>query len=98
MSESYYGVWFIGTYILFACLTIFGIIALTAKPLPHWNALPLLSGLWFTNHPSAIVWDRKGLGRGILIISIAGFIVMAVTQVMLGYIPQADASQEMATT
>lgn len=96
VSETYYGVWFGGAYILFASLTIFGIMALTQKPLPRWNALPLISGLWFTFLPLLF-----GIGsvsvNAFLIISIAGFIVMAVAQIMLGYILQADVSQRTAT-
>jgi hypothetical protein len=97
ISETYSGVWFGGAYTLFFCLTLFGINVLVQKPLPRWNALPFLSGLWFAIGP--LFW---GIGRGsveaFLIISIAGFIVMAVAQIMLGYILQADASQKMAIT
>ena len=96
VSESYYGVWFGGAYILFFCLSLFGVNALVEKPLPRWNALPLLSGLWFTLLPLLF-----GIGSvsviAFLIISIAGFIVMAVAQIMLGYILQADASRETVT-
>jgi len=96
VSESYYGVWFGGAYILFFCLTLFGINALVEKPLPRWNTLPLLSGLWFTLLPLLF-----GIGSvsviAFLIIAIAGFVVMAVAQIMLGYILQADASPEMST-
>ena len=97
VSESYYGVWFGGTYILFFCLCLFGVNALVEKPLPRWNVLPLVSGLWFTILPLLF-----GIGsvsvEAFLIIAIAGFVVMAVAQIMLGYILQADASQETATT
>jgi hypothetical protein len=96
VSESYYIVWFVGAFILFFCLTLFGINALVEKPLPRWNALPLLSGLWFTLLPLLF-----GIGsvsvNAFLIIAIAGFVVMAVAQIMLGYILQADASQKSVT-
>lgn len=100
VSEAFYGVWLAGAYILFFCLTLFGIIALVEKPLPRWNALPLLSGLWVAIGPllSPLL---SGIGRvsfeAFLIIAIAGFVVMAVAQIMLGCILQADASRETVT-
>ncbi len=96
VSESYFNFRFAGAYILFFCLTLFGINALVEKPLPRWNALPLLSGLWFAIGPLFF-----GIGRvsveAFLVVTIAGFVVMAVAQIMLGYILQADASQGTAT-
>ncbi|MCK6585508.1 MAG: hypothetical protein L6Q49_20600 [Anaerolineales bacterium] len=35
-----------GPAILFACLALFGVVALYKKPLSRWNALPLLAGIW----------------------------------------------------
>jgi hypothetical protein len=93
VSETYFGVWFGGAYILFACLTIFGIITLRQRPLPRWNALPLLSGLWFTLLPP-LSFGIGSVSEAFLIISIAGFVVMAAVQIVLGFILQADASQE----
>ena len=101
VSDTYFGVWLAGAYILFACLTIFGIITSRQRPLPRWNALPLLSGLWFAIGPLLIPLLSGIIGRvsfeAFLIIAIAGFVVMAVAQIMLGCILQADASQETAT-
>lgn len=36
-----------GPAILFTGLTLFGVAALYKKPLPRWNSLPLLAGLWY---------------------------------------------------
>jgi hypothetical protein len=101
VSESYFGVWLGGAYILFFCLTLFGINALVEKPLPRWNALPLLSGLWFAVGPLIgpllLFGIRRVSVEAYLVILIAGFLVMAIAQIILGYILQADAPQEMAT-
>ena len=101
ISETYYRVWFGGAYILFACLTIFGIITLRQRPMPSWNGLPLLSGLWFTLIPllSPLFSGIKSVSvEASLIMAIAGFVVMAAVQIVLGYILQAGASQATVTT
>ena len=36
-----------GPATLFACLTLFGVVALYKKPMSRWNLLPLLAGFWF---------------------------------------------------
>jgi hypothetical protein len=35
-----------GPAVLFACIALFGVVALHKKPLSRWNALPLLAGVW----------------------------------------------------
>jgi hypothetical protein len=37
----------IGPSVLFACLAVFGLVALYKKPLPRWNAVPVLAGVWY---------------------------------------------------
>lgn len=97
VSESYYGIWIGGLFILFVCLTLFGLNALVEKPLPRWNALPLLSGLWFTLVLPLFWGLRRVSVEAFLITFMAGYLVMAVALIMLGYILQADASQATAT-
>ncbi len=36
-----------GPGILFAFLALFGVVALITRPLPRWNAVPLLAGIWY---------------------------------------------------
>ena len=36
-----------GPAFLFACLALFGVVALYKKPMSRWNLLPLLAGVWF---------------------------------------------------
>ena len=38
---------FAGSAVSLACLGLFGIVALHKKPLPRWNILPLIAGLWY---------------------------------------------------
>jgi len=33
--------------VLLTSLSIFGVLALSRKPLSRWNALPLLAGIWY---------------------------------------------------
>jgi hypothetical protein len=97
VSEFYWLVWFIGVFILFFGLSLFGINALVDKPLPRWNALPLLSGVWFTLLPTGFFGIGKIVVDGLPIIAITGFILMTVAQIMLGYILQADAAPNIAS-
>jgi len=36
-----------GPATLFACLALFGVVALYKRPMSRWNLLPLLAGVWF---------------------------------------------------
>lgn len=66
---------FLSTYVSF---TIFGIVALKDKPLPRWNALPFLTGIWL---PGMLViggvlgWDEN-----------QSFTIMTVLFALLGLI------------
>jgi hypothetical protein len=96
VSETYYYVWLGGVFLLNACLSIFGILALMQKPMPRWNWLPLVAGAWIPLLSLLAVTIGPSF-EAFLSIIIAGLIVMTIAQVMLGYILQADASQDLAT-
>lgn len=93
VSETYYGVWLGGVLVLNLCLSIFGVMALLEKPLPHWNWLPLVAGAWILLLPllAGIIGSMSSP------IIIAVLVIMTIAQVMLGYILQADTSPKMAT-
>lgn len=93
VSETYYGVWLGGVLVLNICLSIFGVMALLEKPLPRWNWLPLVAGAWILLLP--LLAEIVGSMSSPIIITV--LFIMTIAQVMLGYILQADASQEMAT-
>jgi hypothetical protein len=93
VSGTYYGVWLGGVLVLNTCLSIFGILALIQKPLPRWNWLPLVAGAWILLLP--LLGGIIGSPSSPVIIAI--LVIMTIAQVMLGYILQADAPQEIAT-
>lgn len=93
VSETYYGVWLGGVLVLNICLSIFGVMALLEKPLPRWNWLPLVAGAWILLLP--LLAEIVGSMSSPIIITV--LFIMTIAQVMLGYILQADSSQEMAT-
>lgn len=85
-----------GHAVLLACLSIFGISALSAKPLPRWNGLPLIAGIWYPSLVilayiyEAIGLSQEALGNPALI----GILLQCVLLVVLGYMLQADMLQE----
>jgi hypothetical protein len=99
VSETYYGVWLGGVLVLNICLSIFGVLALIQKPLPRWNALPLLAGVWIPLLPvlGGIVNRYASPVESLLVLVIVGLVVTTIAQVMLGYILQAGTSPETAT-
>lgn len=92
VSETYYYVWLGGVFVLYVGLSIFGILALIEKPLPRWNWLPLAAGVWLPLMPLLAGIMEYSLS---LTIIIAGLVLMTIAQVMLGYILQADTTQEV---
>ena len=38
---------YVGLAVLLACLALFGIVALHKKPLPRWNVVPVIAGVWY---------------------------------------------------
>jgi hypothetical protein len=90
---------FTGPAVLFACLALFGVVALFKKPLPRWNILPILAGLWFP--------IRMGMGMitalltgdwpadDTLSIADAVFITLQFASLIaLGYILKSDVPEE----
>jgi hypothetical protein len=76
------------------CLSIFGVLALIEKPLPRWNWLPLVAGAWILLLPLLAAIMGDSLSPTIII---AVLVIMTVAQIVLGYLLQADASQEIVT-
>jgi len=94
---------FTGNAVLLACLSVFGISALSAKPLPRWNTLPLLAGLWY---PALlillIIFGVIGLSQDwINGLGNPAYIVIPLQSVLLfvlGYMQQAEVPEETAVT
>ena len=90
---------FTGNAVLLACLSIFGISALSAKPLPRWNSLPFIAGVWYpviiilVNILEAIGFSQVSQ----VALATASFIIISVQCVLLvflGYILQAGVLEE----
>lgn len=107
---GFIGAWFIrwtfiliytGPAIILTCLTLFGLAALLKKPFLSWKALAVFAAIWY---PALFISHQlDGLIRREWItftFNNSDLIIMAVpgiAMIVLGYILQADASQEMAT-
>ena len=99
VGVTYFGVWAAGVLVLHLCLFIFGIVMVIKKPLPRWNWIPLAAGMWI---PLAVLLGvilgesttsspSSNIGNNVVI---AIFVMMTVTQVILGFMLQANASRE----
>jgi len=95
----------VGPSVLFACLSLFGLVALYKRALPRWNAVPLLAGLWYPilNLIYIVVSMHTGDWDGdasISIMKVASSIlctIQGIALVALGYILKSDAPEETAT-
>jgi len=94
VSETYYNVWLGGVVILNVCLLLFGFVALFEKPLPRWNWLPLAAGSWIVVLP--ILAGITGFQSASVII--AALVIMTILQIMLGYMLQADVTDDIKTS
>jgi len=87
---------FIGPLVQFICLVLFGLVGLVTKPLPRWNFLPILAGLWFVVRMLPVVipalsWPAPDS----LTVADAVFITLQVASLIaLGYILKSDVPEE----
>lgn len=90
---------FAGDAVLLGCLAIFGVLALNVKPLPRWNGLPLIAGLWFPIlMPASLIANANGISDA-LITSLSTLLMplQCIALVMLGYVLQSDTPEETVT-
>lgn len=94
--------WFViyaGPAVLFICLALFGVAALRTKPMPRWNALPVIAGL---SYPAIIIfyiitsvmtgdWSSSSVPSVLYIILIT---IQGIALLALGYILKADVPEE----
>jgi len=94
-----------GPAVLLACLTLFGIAILYKRPLPGWNTLPFLAGLWYPSF--FIAWFVAFLNTGEPSNSVAEiphvilviiFALQGIAIVALGYVLKSDVPEEMAVS
>ena len=89
--------WLLGHAVLLACLALFGFVALYTKPLPRWNVVPVIAGIWYpimfwfsSITQNALDWELPPIGANVAIL----FGVQGIALAVLGYILKSDAPQE----
>jgi len=109
-GRVFYEIWvliFAGPMVLFACLALFGIAALSKKPLPRWNMVPIIAGAWYPIFILAYFivsvrtgdWDSFEAGAPEWFVAVASIllIIQSVALMALGYILKSDVPEEAAT-
>ena len=95
IAVTYFGVWMGGLLVLHICLFIFGILMFIKKPLPRWNWIPLFAGMGvpLLLLLSGILENGDSPSQRIFVIAVS--VMMTVAQVMLGYMLQADVTDDI---
>jgi len=93
---------FAGPAVLFICLSVFGLGALFAKPLPRWNVLPLIAGLGYPIFFVAAFFIAEAnywtsWMRASTIVDHVLLILPGLALIGLGYILKSDVPEETAT-
>jgi len=90
--------WLSGHAVLFACLALFGFVALYKRPLPRWNAVPLIAGIWypimfglFSITRNTLDWEVPISVNVAILFGIQGIALAA-----LGYILKSDVPEEIS--
>jgi len=84
-----------GTAVLLACLTIFGIPALSAKPLPRWDSLPIIAGIWYpVIIVLAYIFETVGISYDLGNPAYIAIPLQCILLIILGYMLQADVPEE----
>ena len=102
-SDSSWIVAYSGPAVLYACLALFGIVALYKKPLPRWNAVPIIAGicypiliLFFILTSSTIDWESSSSTPMFMAVTNIAFIIQGIALAALGYILKSDVPEETA--
>ena len=92
---------FSGHAVLFACLTLFGFVALYKRPLPRWNVVPIIAGVWYPIMLLFYSFTRNILDSKVLppiSVNVALlFGIQGVALAALGYILKSDVREEIGT-
>jgi hypothetical protein len=93
------GILFIsGPAVPLVCIALFGVAALRSKPLPRWNALPFLAGIWYPIpfFYSLLIATKTGIWLEWLnsIVTQVMVLIQFVTLFLLGYVLQRDVPEE----
>ncbi len=83
--------WMVGSILYFLGLVFFGISAVRDDLLPRWNALPILTGIWF---PILFIVISQMDGESTEFIALGVFLVTAMGLAALGLTLKSDAHEE----
>lgn len=91
--------WLSGHAVLLACLALFGLVALYKKPLPRWNVVPLIAGIWYlfmfwfsSITRNALDVETFSVGVNVAIL----FGIQGLALAALGYILKSDVPEDTA--
>jgi hypothetical protein len=91
---------YVGPAVLFAGLALFGSVALYKRPLPRWNVVPVIAGIWYpiiTFSHTIMIWARTGSWAhgypNFAMVSILD-VIQGIALVALGYILKSDMPEE----
>lgn len=85
--------WMVGFMLYFLGLVLFGIAAMRDKLLPRWNALPILTGIWF---PILIIVTSQMEWETTQFIDLGVFLLTAIGLAGLGFTLKSDTHEEVA--
>jgi hypothetical protein len=88
---------FSGSTVPLVCIALFGVTAFRKNPLPRWNALPILTGLWypifFVFFYIAFTTEEWPVSFNSIAVQ-ALILIQSVTLFLLGYVLQGDVPEE----
>ena len=86
-SEVVWTAFIAGFLLYFLGLVFFGIATLRDTPLPRWNALPILTGIWF---PLLVIVTSQMAWNATKFLDMGAYMLTAIGLVGLGYLLQSD--------
>jgi hypothetical protein len=93
-GDGWWTMWVAGMLLLLVGLLLFGIAAIRKRPLPRWNALPLITGSLFLLIPIMVLITGSDELSVPVLATI--FLLIAAGFVALGFVVQGDAGEEMS--
>ena len=90
-SEVAWTAFFAGFLLYFLGLVFFGIATLRDTPLPRWNALPILTGIWF---PLLVIVTSQMDWNATKFLDMGAFLLTAIGLAALGFTLKSDPLEE----
>jgi len=95
---------FIGPIVQFICLVLFGLVGLYTKPLPRWNFLPIIAGLWLPIRwlplmiPPLLTGNYSSGGDSLSSADAVFIPLQIASLIALGFILKSDVPEEIPAT